>query len=561
MSRSRKNLAPTSVHLVRDNSLQRWAPGLMSKQGAPELRRAESNKYAKNEEQSKWYQCVESKSDRRRMYRQELLEEEKEKDRERARELDSAKSVTQGELPTMEHWDLVKTNPMGRLLLQCVRDNMLLKEKVGCSDGLDIDLGAFCTAFYNKASIEKKDLEDTLKHTAHSSKHDLIERKGRSHHESNVFPAPTHFSSHDTLTTPILLSHNAKLFPFGSCKFSGCKSKDSKRWVSVMEFLGIMNRSQEIAKLSKKEFMIQLLTSTTDKANYLVIDGIANGKDIKEIYHSLILNSTRRMSGEKSRARLANYKAQKASSLAKVEIGIRSLASSSRFPQGKSQQSLYNLEATVALIRALPPVSSAIASNTLATLNSELGRAATFMELSRALHIYRHTIDQDIFSNGSVDRDKAVASSGTTAVKKTWGKNKGKAAPYGLSAGQVEGKLAKKGKKPNLTRQNDGPNQAPIAYRKGKLSRNPNQDSGHQGHYQGQGQQGQFQGQGHQGQPQDHSPPQRDGTGRIRGKSRGTVHDITVQSTVRNKNATHGSVNEALFKLAGYKNPSATSFE
>jgi len=133
----------------------------------------------------------------------------------------------------MEHLDFVRTDPMGRLLLQCVRDNMLLKEKVGCSEGADIDLGAFCTAFFNKASVEKRELEDTLKHTAHSIKHDMIESKMRSHDEANGFPARTHFSTHDKLTTPILLSHNSKLFPFGSGKFSGYKSKDGEKeeWV------------------------------------------------------------------------------------------------------------------------------------------------------------------------------------------------------------------------------------------------------------------------------------------------------------------------------------------
>jgi len=134
----------------------------------------------------------------------------------------------------MEHLDFVRTDPMGRLLLQCVRDNMLLKEKVGCSEGADIDLGAFCTAFFNKASVEKKELEDTLKHTAHSIKHDMIESKMRSHDEANGFPAPTHFSTNDTLTTPILLSHNSKLFPFGSGKFSRYKGKDGEGGVGVI---------------------------------------------------------------------------------------------------------------------------------------------------------------------------------------------------------------------------------------------------------------------------------------------------------------------------------------
>ena len=540
MSRSRKNSAPNSVHMSRDNSLKRWASGLMSKQGASG-KGAESSSYAKEEEQSKWYSAFENEGDKRvRENRREWLAE-RERERERARELESAMSGSQEEQPDMEHLNFVRLDPMGRLLLQCVRDNMLLKEKVGCSEGADIDLGAFCTAFFNKASVEKKELEDTLKHTAHSIKHDMIESKMRSHDEANGFPAPTYFSPNDTLTTPILLSHNSKLFPFGSGKFSGYKSKDGEGGVGVIEFLSLMNRSQEIAKLSKKEFLNQLLNSTTGRAHSLLTDWISNGEDIKSIYHSLILNFDKRISIEDARARLATYKAQKISSLAKIESDIMSLASrsSTSLPQGPSRMALYNLDATMALIRALPPVSSAMASNTFATLNSELGRAATFTELSRALNVYRHTIDQDIHSQGSSSKDKAVASSGQGAVRKTWGNKKGKATSYGISAGQVDGNVANRGRNPSQPRHNDG-NQATIAYgqggppkgqrqSQGQVSRNPNQGSGQQGRHQGQGQQGQYQGQGRQGQfqgrqgqYQGQGPPQRDGNGQFRGKSRGS---------------------------------------
>ena len=58
--------------------------------------------------------------------------------------------------------------------------------------------------------------------------------------------------------------------------------------------------------------------------------------------------------------------------------------------------SYYNLEACKAIFKSLPDHSKANVNNLYHQTSARLGRAATFAELSRAMNLYRSTIDQDI---------------------------------------------------------------------------------------------------------------------------------------------------------------------
>jgi ribosomal protein L21E len=79
----------------------------------------------------------------------------------------------------------------------------------------------------------------------------------------------------------------------------------------------------------------------------------------------------------------------------------------SQMPEGSSRVAYYNLEACNTIIRALPPLSSANVNNLYNQVSARLGRAATFAELSRAMNLYRVSIDSDIKANGAVNQFKA----------------------------------------------------------------------------------------------------------------------------------------------------------
>lgn len=207
-----------------------------------------------------------------------------------------------------------------------------------------------------------------------------------------------------------------------------------------------------------------------------------------------------------SRARLASYKAQKGANLAKVEADLMSLASraSTTLPPGPSRQASYNMEGTMALIRALPPTSSAVASNTFHTISAELGRAATFTELSKAVNVYRNTIDNDIKLNGTATKEKVLPQQGQGAVKKQWGRKLAKATTFGISGTQVDGSIAKQSKAQNpQAGGRQGPNQPNTAWKNG----------GQQGGQQGQSFSNTGNGQGQQYQ-RGNSNGQRRGRGR-----------------------------------------------
>jgi hypothetical protein len=235
------------------------------------------------------------------------------------------------------------------------------------------------------------------------------------------YPPPAHFSDVDVLTSSALTAHNQKLFPYRSGKFSGYNGKGQENGMGVIEFLSSMNRAQQTAKLSREEFKNQLLNSTTGKAHSLLVDWFNKDESVEDCYFNQVVNFDKRTTVDDARTKLASYKPYKSSNLAKVEADILSLArrASTSLPVGDSRQALYNLDSTMALIRALPPTSSATASNTFAAINSELRRAATFTELSKAINVYRNVIDADIRMNGiSAPKDKAQANSGQAVGKK-----------------------------------------------------------------------------------------------------------------------------------------------
>lgn len=374
---------------------------------------------------------------------------------------------------TITHLAFTNNDPMGKLLLQVVKDNIDLRRQAGMA-GTNINVSDFCQAFYTKAQVDKNQLDGKFQQAEADIRARIVRNKISSHDELTSHPHPSYFSPQDTLHNATAQAHSMKLFPMGSGKFSGYKGKDNEGGVGVVEFLSSLNRAQEVAKLSEAEFKNQMLNSTTGKAHSLLVDWFSNGEGIPEVFFNLITYFDRRVSVEESRAKLASYKAQKGSNLAKVEADLMTMAARActTLPPGPSRQACYNMESTGALIRALPPTSSAVASNTFHLVSSELGRAATFTELSRALNVYRHTIDTDIKANGMHTKDKVMPQAGQGAVKKQWGKRMVKATTYGISGAQNDGNVTKQSKAHNpQAGGRQGPNQPNTAWNTGSQSR------------------------------------------------------------------------------------------
>jgi hypothetical protein len=147
-----------------------------------------------------------------------------------------------------------------------------------------------------------------------------------------------------------------------------------------------------------------------------------------------------RLTPDAAKLQLSAYKAQKNSTLAKVVADIQALAgrAATSFPEGTSRRSLFNMEAVSAFIKCLPPISSTQASNSYHTLSAKLGRAATFEEVSKAVSIWKNTIDVDIKTNGG-EQAMHKASKNTFVSKhgKHHKQGAAKATGYTLSAGNT----------------------------------------------------------------------------------------------------------------------------
>jgi hypothetical protein len=246
----------------------------------------------------------------------------------------------------------------------------------------------------------------------------------------------------------------------GTAKFAGYKGgRDEAGGTTIVEYLSALNRAQEMANLSRKEFCNVLLSTTTGRAHTLILDWLENGEQIEDIYFGLLTNFDTRVSAEDSRTRLLTYKASKYSTLAKTEADIMTLSgrAATTMPSGPSRHAIYNLEAVNALIRCLPTNSSNTASNVFHSLSAELGRAASFTELSRALNIYRHTVDIDIKQHGIETGSRqqkgfapgAKPSNTGATSKKGWGAKKNSAKGFALNAGGYAGGQQQQGHQGN----------------------------------------------------------------------------------------------------------------
>jgi hypothetical protein len=298
----------------------------------------------------------------------------------------------------LECVQFTKNHPIGSILIKLAQDNTALAKKTNLK-GVETNITDLCSSFHIAMQNEKANMEDKFSKTHRDIEDAIVFKEINSHKLNSAIHPPTYFSPIPTLDGANRLTEVHRLFP-RNIKFSGQKQDNN---ISVTEFLNTMKASQALAKLSEEEFIDRMLSCSTGTAHELIQEWRNNGENVNTIYHNLLINFDKRISPEEAKQQLLAYKVPKTCTLAKAESNIMLLASraASQMPEGISRTNYYNMEACNTIIRALPPVSSASVNNLYNQISARLGRAATFAELSKAMNLYRVTIDRDIKNNGT----------------------------------------------------------------------------------------------------------------------------------------------------------------
>ena len=326
-----------------------------------------------------------------------------------------------------------KEHPIGAILIKLAQDNTALAKKTNLR-GVETNINDLCTSFHTAIKLEKSDMENKLIKTHEDIEKSIIDKDLNSHKLNSTVKPPEYFSPTPKITSPAKLAEVLKLFP-RNLKFSGSKQENN---MSIIEFLNTLKTAQEQFKLSEQEFIDRMLACSTGHAHELILEWRANGEDIPSIYHSLLVNFDKRLAPEDAKIQLSSYKIPKSATLAKAESQIMILAgrTASMLPEGPSRTAYYNMEANNAIIRALPPVSSGLVSNIYHKLSAQLVRAATFAELSRAMNVYRVTIDKDIKLNGGDNTFRNRNISNTRAMT-PGANNRAKFVTYQINASRL----------------------------------------------------------------------------------------------------------------------------
>jgi hypothetical protein len=323
-----------------------------------------------------------------------------------------------------------RSNPLGRVLLGLLEDNLVLQEKLGISQS-SVSAVNLCEAFYTQSLNEKTKMRAELEAATRISEQRILttEINALSNLDEELVP---HFSKHPKLLTNAASIEASRLFPTRN-KFSGGSGGESP---SLQEFFASLRTAQEQMRLTEREFQKMLLQSTSGKAHELCQTWLESGENVKTIFFNLSLQFDRRLSPEQARLKLTNLMASKSTDIARHISYIMSLAqrAACALPPGSSRVAYYNNEAISCLIRSLPPASKNSASNLFHTLSAKAKRAITYNELARPLVNIRDTIDQDIKMHGA---GGSIVQSKINAHKSK--RNGGKHTTYSVNASEELG--------------------------------------------------------------------------------------------------------------------------
>ena len=308
-------------------------------------------------------------------------------------------------------------HPWGRLFGSLIKDNAIMARKLKLEER---DVAQLCTEFtqglnhmvkigQRAADQVKKDIEE-----------DLIQQELGSAASCLGVCAPTDFAKEQVLRTSKQRSDALQQFMPTKRQFSGQVAAQEGSTFTLEEYLEGLNRAQKRERLSRTEFEDILLSSSTGTAHQMIFSLIRKHLPIEEIYKALSLNFDRRMHPDVAKTQLGSLRAAKNQTLANIEARIMKLAqrSSELIPEGRSRTQVYEIDAGTALLRALPPTSRTLATNTYQALSARLRRIPDYHELVQSLDRYAVTINQDIKANGVSEKGQDRQEGGAPSKKK-----------------------------------------------------------------------------------------------------------------------------------------------
>jgi len=307
--------------------------------------------------------------------------------------------------PFMEDANIAYTqkHPLGQIFLSLLKDTFNLSKKANHKE-MESDLNDVCENFNKAMRLFDKSTQKQIEQATKNFEVQLIQKELNSHLINEHSDPPKRFSPVATITSVQAKNDAMRSFPTRSPKFSGMPVNQGG--IDIVEFISALNTAQEYCNLSEKEFKQMLLLCTTGRAHTLVAEWIRLEESVPTIYHNLLTNFDKRMTPQTAQELLFNYKAPKSTSLRDVETNLMLWASraATSLPEGPARKAFYNMQIIQALVRSLPPQSSARVQSVYNTLSARLGRTATATELSKALNLDRHSIDTDIKQHGTDSR-------------------------------------------------------------------------------------------------------------------------------------------------------------
>jgi len=293
-----------------------------------------------------------------------------------------------------------QNHPLGQIFLGLFKDTFNLAKKTNQKE-MESDLAEVCENFNKAMRLIAKTTQKQIEKATKNFEVHLIQKELNSHLINEHSDPPKKFSPFPTIISAQAKNDAMRSFPTKSPKFSGLPP--SQGGIDVVEFLSSLNMAQEYCNLTEKEFKQMLLLCTTGRAHTLMAEWIRLDESVPTIYHNLLTNFDKRMTPQTAQDLLFTYKAPKTLTLREVETNLMLWASraSTSLPEGPARKAFYNMQIIQAIIRSLPPQSSARVQSVFNTLSARLGRAATATELSKALNLDRHSIDIDIKMHGA----------------------------------------------------------------------------------------------------------------------------------------------------------------
>jgi hypothetical protein len=337
----------------------------------------------------------------------------------------------------------MKDNPMGMVLLSLMQENIRLAEKSGKETTLNVPMMVHNFNQFLDMGNKDSDQEERMLRCVEDR---IVNREINSYLlSSGGLELPSVFGTKDQLGDPAIRADALRMFPVRN-KFSGTDSE------GLLEFISNINMAQNHLQLSEKEFLQMLQLSTTGRAHSLITDQIQNGAGVAAIYHVLSLHYDMRMSATDAKQKLHVYKVSKTENLAKLISYVTYLSqrSVSDLPPGVGRQHVLDQTICQGIIRALPHASQSLAQNTYSNLSTRLGRQVTGFEFSKALNMYRASIDADIQREGLDKEKRKEDNKANKSGKKYWRQDRNQnqmAMINAISAGPTGSDLGAKPKK------------------------------------------------------------------------------------------------------------------